>query len=459
MEHKMRKIAAVAAAVTVVTTASAFAMSPAGQELINSIFSYFQNDQAIEITSLKELDKYNEEIGKSVSKDGVTLTLDNVAADDNFIHIFYTVKSDQEPLYEGDRPNVAVYNDKMNMYLDICGVINGIFPQYNNHSTQDGYFVDNHTYKAVEKYNISSEEIPDRFRVELFCNAVHKDEKFREKEVMKKLYQDGGYETITEAERAEVLYISAEIDKSKTQVETVTKEINTKLPWCNGTVEKIVFSPFGNQMVISTPPAVDQDRNPAFVDSCFALYDENGTCLDMLNTDLCGSSDGSLRNSFEFLKASADTKQLKFVPIKFNERGDIGRTEYPIGQYPITCKFSDYGSIVVTDIRISDGKVEIDYYKDGYVLYDPAFQLLDDNGGNAEPGGKLGCVLYTDVHHDTNSYTARYVYDKLDNNGEPVPPDESVSADALKKSFTTLGFVDQSYIELDFDRAITVGLR
>ena len=117
---------------------------------------------------------------------------------------------------------------------------------------------------------------------------------------------------------------------------------------------------------------------------------------------------------------------------------------------------SDYGSVVVTGVRFKDGEVAIDYYKDGYVLYDPGFVLENDSGETAVPGGKLGCVRYTDVHYETNSYTARYVYDAYDENGEKIPADESVSAEKLKENLTTLGIFENSYIALDYDNAVTV---
>lgn len=453
---KTGRTAALAAALVAALSVSAFAMTPAGQEKISSILAYFQNDNATEMTSLEELAKYNEEIGASFSKDGYTLTLDNVAADDNYVHVFYTIKSDGEPFYEGDDFKAALYSDAMNMRMDTQCVINGNLAGFGtNHNVRDGYFVDSHTYKAAEKYNIASITIPDNFKVELFAECNDRNEK-ETSAAFNKLYRNK-YPEITDEDKTAIWYVSADVDKSKVKVESVTREINTKLPWSGVTVEKAVFSPFGSQLVVSTEAGSGEDS--ALRSDMMAIFDENDKAIDILNTDLCSSSDGASRNALEILKADKNTKQLKFVPLKFNEHGDCPQTNYSVGQYPITHKMSDYGNIVVTDIRISDGKIEIDYYKDGYVMYDPGFLLLDDNGNNAEPGGKLGCVLYTDVHYDTNSYTARFVYDKLDENGKPVPADESVSAENLKKSFTTLGMVDQSYIELDFESAVMVDLK
>lgn len=448
----------VAAALVAALATSAFAMTPTGQETISSIIAYFQSDRATEMTSMEELAKYNEEIGKSITKDDYTLTIDNVAADDNFVHVFYTIKSDSVPFYEGDTPKASMYSDAMRgpqMNVEIA--INGEIAGWNaNHNTVDGYFVDNYTYKSAAKYNVAYLDIPDIFKVELFGEVIQPDGELSETYL--KLFKMGGYAELTEEDKASLWYVSAEVDKAKVKVDTVSKDINAKLPWMEGgTLEKAVFSPFGNQLVISTEAGTSE--NDFFRADQFALFDENDKALDVINTDLGGSIDGSSRNSFEFLKANKDASKLKLVPIKFNEHGDANVPELPVGTYPLAYKVNNYGSVIVTDIRISDGQVEIDYYKDGFVMYDPGFVLMDANGENAEPGGKLGCVLYTDVHYDTNSYTARYVYDALDETGKPIPMDDSLKAENLKNRITKLGVIEQMYVELDYGNALTVDLK
>lgn len=62
------------------------------------------------------------------------------------------------------------------------------------------------------------------------------------------------------------------------------------------------------------------------------------------------------------------------------------------------------------------------------------------------------------MHYNTSSYTARYVYGKYDENGKPIPMDDSVSEQALREKFTTLGVFEQMYFELDYDKAVTVNL-
>lgn len=451
-KRNVRHLIAVAACVAVAGISTAFAAG--------NVISYFQSDKAVELTSMEELSLYNEEIGKSFSKDGYTLTLDNIAADDNFIHVFYTIKSDSVPFYEGDNTRTYMLSDgSPNPQMDIQVVINGQLAGFeSNHNTQEGYFADNYTYKAAEKYNIASLNIPDSFKVEIFGELV--DDNFDwENSAYSRLFKMGDTTVdISDEDKASLWYVSADVDKSQVKVNSVTKDLNAKLPWVDGgTLEKVVFSPFGNQLVVSTEEGSDPEA--ALRIDLMALFDENGTCLDVLNTDLCGGISGSSKNAIEFMKANKDTKKLKLVPVKFEDHGDCGDIVLPVGNYPQRYEINNNGAVVVTDVRFKDGQVEIDYYKDGFVMFDPGFRLMDDNGENAEPGGKLGCVLYTDVHYNTNSYTARYVYDAREDDGKPIPMDDSVKAENLKNKITKLGIVEQKYINLDNDNALEVDLK
>lgn len=445
MKGKIIKIIGTAAAAAAVFSMTAFAMSPGGQEAIENIISYFQNDKAEQITDIEELNKYNEEIGVSDSNLGYTLTLDNVAVDDNFIHLFTTLRSDDKPFYEGDTADIG---NMAAIGIDDGWWINGEILGTGNHHEYDGYFADNYTYKEVRKYNISTMDISDTFKLECVMEKYNDDPKF--------VKWDEDLKNITEDDKKDVIYISADIDKSKVKVDSVVKEVNKYLPWADSELEKVIFSPFGNQLVIKSKPS----ENVAPID-CFALYDENGVSLDVLNTGLSMSEQQEYRNSFEFLKADKNTKQLKLIPWKSEDITDYEKaekenyeTKQKIGNYPLIYETSEYGKVVVTDIRFSDGNIQIDYYKDGFVMYDPGFMVMDDNGDNV--GGKFESVLYIHTHHDTNSYTAEYRFD-YNKKGEPIKAEERIPAQKLREQFTTLG-VYKNHLQLDYDNAVTVDL-
>lgn len=443
MKYRMFRGVLAAAAMTAVLGTSAFAMTSKGQEIIGSIISYFQSNEAVEISDIKELSKYNKTVGAADTKNGCTLTLDNVVADDNFIHIFYTVALDIPFIDEEGRYNSL--NEKT-LCKDIVCRLNGKPLGFTNHNTYEGYYKNPNTYKGVYKYNISTMNVPDNFNIEIYARTAIG--------VCEDLYAE---ELVpTENEKEKLLYLSVDIDKSDIKINTVQKNINKSLDWTGAELEKVIFSPFGNQLILKSTTNGDD----VISWDNFALYDENGISLDVLNTDLVENSIGKSYNSFEFLKAEKNTQELKFVPINFNSAGSIGSgtVDKEIGTYPIVYELSDYGKVVVTDIRIGDGRIDIDYYKDGFVLYDPGFVIMDNRGNNIEAKDKLSWVLHTEVHHDTNSYTASYRYEGYDDNGNEIPIIESVSAENLINSFTVLGLIKQDYIELDFDNGIIVDL-
>lgn len=459
MKYRVIKGAAVAAVLTAAFAASAFAMTPTGQEAIGNIISYFRNEQAAEITSYEALAEYNEEIGKSDSVNGYTLTLDNVAADDNFIHVFYTIKSEQ-PFIEDI--NAASITGSM-VWADVA--VNGKLMGYNsNHSDFDGYFEDCNTMKLVQKLNVSAQEIPDKFKLEILAaDNLSKSEWGVE---LSRLYNYEGDEAptvdLTDKEKSKILYVSADIDKSKIKVNSITKEINIPLWNEENVAEKIVLSPFANQLVIKSTIG-EHNEGEAISSGGFALFDENNVCLDVLNTDTTGTYNGVSRNAYEFLKADINTKQIKFVPVEFESiSSDMQRINKKIGTYPMTFKTSDYGSIVVTDIRITDGVIEIDYYKDGYYTYDPEFEIMDDSGNDVYPehqDGEMRCLYDVIVNHKNNSYTAKYQYYYYDKNDNGILAREEANAQILSQMFTTLGLRHDEGIKLDFENAVTVDLK
>ncbi len=443
---KTTRISAAVACVAIISITTAFAAG----NIVGNMISYFQSDKAVDITSMAELAEYNEEIGATASYGGYTVTIDNLATDDNFMHVFYTLKKDDAPMTEDD----------YNLWF-LCR-INGKLANLGNNNKDEAYLSEDGTYKGVMKLNIANMEVPDTFTLEMYAETSIKSESQFEGDY---LYRDNV--TLTDADKAKLLYVSTTAKKTSVETKSIVKEVNKKSPLTyydeNGNeqqgeieISKVVFSPFGNQLVVKDTC----EGYGGMKLSGSAIFDENGQSLDVLNTDLCGGRVGvETTNMIEILKATPNTKALKIVPVagtmSYNEEKS---TTQQIGTYPLVFKTSAYGSVVVTDIRFSDGAFEIDYYKDGFVMYDPYFQTMDKDGNNIEPGGKLGCLLTTEVHHDTNSYTAKYSYDEYDERGNKLPLNESVSKEKLQQSFTHLliGYYD---FKLDYDNAIDISLK
>lgn len=438
IRRKIFKASLIAACAAVVCTAAAFAASPVGREAIGNIISYFQNDRVNQITDTEELAKYSAQIGESVTKDGITLTLDNAAADDNYLHVFYTLKSD-EPFYDGSEPigHNAYAKAYEKMWVEVR--INGQHDvsAAGNHSSTQGYFADRYTFKTVCKYNISASELPDTIKVEVFADKHDSENPIDLTEL-----QNRG---LTDEEKSRIWYVSADIDRKAAKEATVTAQTNINIPDTDASIEKIVLSPFGSQLVTTGSGNIAEK---------VALFDENGVSLDILDTDVTGEE-----NSYEFLKADTNTKEIKIVPI-LSADAETGEISHKIGDYPIRYELPDgLDSIVVTDVRTDGGVVSIDYYKDGFVPCGIKFGLRDENNCNVAPDGITPMPDHGDrVHYDTNSYTARLIFGGYDETGYYIVPDENVSDEVIKQTINSLTVTYPKDVKLDYDNAQIVKL-
>lgn len=461
MKHRIIKSVAIAAAITIVFSATVFAMTPSGQETINSIISYFQSDKAVELTSIEELEKHNEEIGISVSRDGYTLTLDNLAIDDNFLHVFYTITSQEGKIWENK--NIRPNSD--------CR-INGYLVSGENNGNTYGYYVDDYTYRTAVKYNISQMDIPEEFTFEMYSLPRY-DELSNFKEGY--LYQD--YLNLTEEDKSKLMYISLETKKSTVETENISYELNQQFTYKNfngsnavGKISKVVFSPFGSQLVINDNNGglgarriMDMaitDDNGDFVDILIsnlsgAAADDNGNFIEILPETVEENKEYS--NSIEFIKGNSDTKYFTLIPAKETNEGKSS-TKQSVGSYPLTYNINEYGKIVVTGIVIKDGEINVNYYKDGFVRGNPEFAFLDKDG-NSIDFGRFPGTFYT-VHHDSNSYTFAYYYEEFDENGrKPLPSDGSLSKESLEERFASLEVIADNGYTLDYDNAIKIELK
>lgn len=394
-KKKISGVVLVAACIVVGASTAFAATSPAVQQAISNVISYFESEKANPLSDEAALLQYNKAVGLSCSRDGYNITVDNIAADDNFIHIFYTVTSDEpfdNPYYGGvfGMPNL-VYR------------IDGAMARMGNHNESDSYYADEHTLKGVDKINISEMTLPEQFFLELYTNQIGDSEPSLKgsDSRYKELYNYEKNVILTDEDKEKLWSIGVQINKADVQADSVVKNVNKKVNLNNTdfTVKKVIMSPFGNQITI------DGIAN-------FALYDDKGNSLDVLNTDLQGGGD----NAYEFLKADKNMRSLTLVPLKETPTDQpMDKVVMDLDQFPIRAEMSEYGSLVITGVSIDENVVKVDYYKDGFIPYDPGMSLLDGSG-NDDFGSR--CLLDIRVNHESNSYTAVYTfYDEQD--GKP----------------------------------------
>ena len=398
MKQKYR-VAALAAAVLTLTITSVFASSTVRSKL-GDLISYFKSEKAVELASPEQLEKLSYSVGAADEKNGYRLTLDNIAADENYLNVFYTLYSEK-----GSYSNAMHDPD-----ITITCLINGTPAELSGNNNKASFYVaDKHTVKFAHKYNVSCQDLGETFTLELLGDPGI--------EITRKLYDE---KPLSESEQQQCLHIATEVKKSAAE----GKNFDLLL-WNNGMkLQKFVYSPFGSQLVFQLRNIDDM--------TYFAAFDDQKNSLDVVNTGLRLDAGGI--NSFEILKVTPKTKNLHLVPIDLTCE-NLTPIRKSAEAFPIEFDASDYGKIVVTGIEYKENEFEILYKKDGFTFFDPSFDVYDKNGSLIPVS-----VYEVNVNYDNNSYVMHC-------KGKAAPG-QIQSIECLK-----------SDVKLDFDREITINIR
>lgn len=253
----------------------------------------------------------------------------------------------------------------------------------------------------------------------------------------KKVYMSRGIlKTAIEAgDKSNMLCLSTEIDKSKASSESITKAVN-KPAGEFGTLEKIIFSPFGNQLILRS------DKSDNLAVNLFAVCDDDGNYIDVLNDDFLGADEnGMLTHSVEFA-GDSDMTELTLIPLINNQIPIYDWDKYidnPIGTYPIEYAVSDYGKVIVNGISINGSRVKVEFYTDGYVMQSPIMRLIDNKGNVIESD-----EIYRERNYKENTYVITF---ELSNTS--MSYEEAIAGLRLFKQNITL----------DNSKAVTVDLK
>ena len=372
----------IAAAMMTLTTLVVIA-TPKVLGMNGGVINYFNGSRQFKYISDQEAyEKFNKEVGVSVSKEGVVLTVDNIAIDDNFINLFYTIESENpisEVKGEGGHKNLSPFVVAPFFEFKVNG--KEIGPSNNNN--RDAYYQSDHVMKGMERFNISQSKILEDFKLD-----IHAQEIFNIRDDW---------------------HISLTINKSEVATDsiivipnikaTVSSNYNVKYKH-NIIIDKVVISPFGNQILISEKVKKNQ------IFSLFALKDNKGNFLDVYNTDLSQQGFGKSTNSFEFMKVGKDIEDITLIPIRYVTEKPKLISAY-INQEEINLKESEVGAIKVESIKITNEMAEVQYSIQGIVPYGAHFSLLDKNGEGVE----LGDVYMNEmVNRQAGLYTQTFTF-------------------------------------------------
>lgn len=337
--------------------------SPDVQRMAKGLISYFSSGQKSAYLSQEEaLQKYNSTVGIAVQDQGITLKIDNIAVDDGYINVFYTVSSNTPIKVIGSE------NTPMNWRLKWTAPV--LFFKANNQDLtlpalieQEAYLENTTTLKGMERFAVI-ESLPDEFRLDIYTEQI--------------LNVHGNWQ------------VALNVDKSAPGADTlvVTPKIQTIVNsgWDqsykhNVTIDKVLISPFGSQIVLSE---LTNDVG-VLIPENFALKDDQGRFMDVVFSQFSGGRPGEptmVTNSFEFLNGSTKIKTLTLIPLasnlKFNGAAPAMATA-PLSQVPFKLQQNAAGTIVVDQIELNEQEFKITYHADGF-LASTHFILLDQNG-------------------------------------------------------------------------------
>ena len=272
----------------------AAAAAPTVLEMARNTISYFTQYSGSEYAEYQgKYEKYNAAVGMSDTNGDQTLTIDNLAVDDSYMLVFYTLKSktpielagtDDEPQSWRTSWTAPTFFAQINgKQLDTTGAIE-------NEATMP----DEYTLTGVHRI-VLKEALPDQFDLVLY---------------------DGGSSDINDAD----FQFAMSVDKSAVAVETLTVEpkqdftvdFSTEYDGqtyhlhYNPRIERVSISPFGSTITLSEK-AEDPMTN-------FVLRDDKGNYLPVISNGSVGGGIGRATNSFEFLGANLDTQSVTLIP-------------------------------------------------------------------------------------------------------------------------------------------------
>lgn len=282
--RRTRRLLTAAAALLILGTATA-AASPVLLPMAQNTVAYFNAPQTFKYLSGKAAyETFNASVGASTEDKGITLTVDNIAVSDNYINVFYTVKSEAPIVLRGDDTSPESWRAAWTAPY-FWFKADGTYIEPPAQGEVEAYLTDEHTLTGMQRFAVMA-QLPVTFDLELYTEEL--------------LNQTGDW------------HIAMGVDKSAVSIETLTAAPAQKAKVSIGgtthkiTVEKVSISPFGSQLVLR-----ERSGNPF---SNFLLRDDKGNYLPVISEGLMGNSLMALSNSFEFMGGSLDMKSITMIP-------------------------------------------------------------------------------------------------------------------------------------------------
>lgn len=367
---KVLKYSSIAAAISLISIIGIGTASPAFAKNIPVLSSITQtlNDK---FGLYGDYAKYSQIVNKGVSDKGVTLTINEVLADDSKLIIGYTIKSDRKI------EDLQVVG--LSRFLRINGKMNG------SNGSSTGIYVDDYTYVGTEEIHTTIPQSSQTFKIDLNVDDISGIK--------------GKWNFAFSASKDELVKKSV-IFKPNYKIE---------LPDSNVTIDKVVFSPIDTSIFISGNGKNKNIKGPdgMFDYNYWIAFDDRG--VELIPKGLGGGTFDFNKNIFSsemnYVKTKSIPEYLTIVPCKIISSSGGGMSsdengkETPItietkkpkeiskvidGVYPIELSQGNMGKLIIKEIKTENNRTTVKYTAEGKAPYFQAQDVLikDDQGKN-----------------------------------------------------------------------------
>ncbi|MGL5693423.1 MAG: DUF4179 domain-containing protein [Peptostreptococcaceae bacterium] len=419
---KVTKVATIAATITTLTLSTGFALE--------YMIEYFKVNQGSKYISTQEgVNSLNKVVNKSVTDKNIEFTVDSVAADDNYINIFYTIKSDknikeieewyEDPLFA--KPHMMLLANGEELYETT--MIEG-----------EASYISDTELKGIRRLNITHYDIPNKFNLDINIDEI--------------FTQEGNWKIAMEIDKTEAVKNSKKYNINKDFIVRKRYEDNKETITVDHEVniDKVVISPLGNQIVVKENIKEIKPEWSPYIGYQFALFDQDGHQLDTIDKGAV-ENPGITVNSYEFINTNKELTSLKYVPIQYNEDVEDKRLgAKSIDSLPIEFKVSKNGKWVIDKIDIKDSEILIHARKEGFVYNGLLASLIycDENGEQIEFDVESSPL--SDVANDRNNKNQIYSIKFSEKFKDGINRIKSIDMDSEER------------IELSIDQAVEIDL-
>jgi len=339
---KIAKRGSIVAGILLVLLIGAGSVSPALAKnipIINSIFQIF-NDK---FGYYEKYISYSQLVGKSVTDNGITLTINEALADDSKLILGYTIKS--------------------NSKIDLQGVGLMRFLKVNGSNVGEGggstgEYLDDKTFVGIDTISYHSPSSSDQLKVDLNVNDM--------------MGIKGQWN------------FSFTVSKTELAKKTSVFKTNNKVDLPEGivTVDNVVFTPIDSTIYFSGNYK-DKNAETRAMDAVvyrWFVFDDQGTELTSGGGSFGGNNvppGKDFQGTAQFQELKNIPKFITVIPCRFQvTNGDGVKTENPAeslkvinGNYPIELSQGKMGKLIIKGIKTENGETVISYTAEGKAPY------------------------------------------------------------------------------------------